>query len=76
MSDAIVILWLAFMLFGYAMSLYFQGGAALGLEIDLFLPVYAAMIVGVIVMLLRPPAADSGAADRGGPTGRGDSAHA
>ena len=67
MTDIFVILWLGFMLLGYAMSLFFQGGPAPGAAVDLLLPIYAVMITGVALTLLRPPSREAGtAADRGG----------
>ena len=67
MRDILVNLWLAFMLFGYAMTLFFEGGLALGFDLDLFLPAYALMLAGVALGILRSRAPGREPIAPGGP---------
>lgn len=57
MRDLFVIFWLVFMLAGYAATLFLESGSTLGLNLDLFLPLYVAMIAWVVLHLLKSPAA-------------------
>ena len=54
LRDLLLSIWLAVMLIGYAVTLFFEGGLSLGFSVDLFLPVYVLMIAGVILSVLRP----------------------
>jgi hypothetical protein len=71
LNEIVAVLWLAFVLAGFALALFFNSGLSHGFSIDLTLPLYVLMIAWVALPWIRPGGGGPGDRD----AGKGEPAH-